>query len=186
MFRIVSVACRANAKYCVLAKINNSVTTNNFRFLSAIEQANEKAKEEARKALKAVTSVIGREEPGSTTREPIYDDAYNKKIVDFLDRPDIDSWEIRRLIHDLVDRDAVPDTEIIKAALRACRRLNDFALALRFLEVIKCKCGERLKEFYPYIVQEIRPTLDELGANLPEELGYDKPELAIQDVDDIH
>lgn len=186
MFRIVSVACRANAKYCVLAKINNSVTASNFRFLSAIEQANEKAKEEARKALQAVTSVIGREGPGSTTREPAYDEAYIKKRVDFLNRPDIDSWEIRRLIHDLVDHDAVPDPEIIKAVLKACRRLNDFALSIRFLEVVKSKCGERLKEFYPYIVQEIRPTLDELGTNLPEELGYDKPEFAIKDVDDIH
>ena len=31
-------------------------------------------------------------------------------------------------------------------------------------------------------VQEIRPTLDELGISTPEELGYDKPELALKSV----
>lgn len=52
--------------------------------------------------------------------------------------------------------------------------------------MVKDKCGSRLKEIYPYILQEIRPTLDELGINTPEELGYDKPELALQSIDDIH
>ena len=28
--------------------------------------------------------------------------------------------------------------------------------------------------------QELKPTLDELGISLPEELGYDKPELMLQ------
>ena len=30
------------------------------------------------------------------------------------------------------------------------------------------------------IFQELKPTLDELGISLPEELGYDKPELMLQ------
>lgn len=80
----------------------------------------------------------------------------------------------------------VPDPTIICSALRACRRLNDFALAVRFLESVKCKCGNDVGKIYPYVLQEIRPTLDELGINTPEELGYDKPELALQNVYDIH
>lgn len=44
------------------------------------------------------------------------------------------------------------------------------------------KCGSRVKEIYPYILQEIRPTLDELGVLTPEEMGYDKPELYCPDV----
>jgi cytochrome c oxidase subunit 5a len=55
-------------------------------------------------------------------------------------------------------------------------------LAVRFLEAVHSKCGSRVKEIYPYILQEIRPTLDELGINTPEELGYDKPELGIKNV----
>ena len=48
------------------------------------------------------------------------------------------------------------------------------------------KCGGRVAEVWPYLVQEIRPTLDELGINTPEELGYDKPELAVEEVHDMH
>lgn len=79
----------------------------------------------------------------------------------------------------LLGMDLVPEPKIICAALRACRRLNDYALAIRFLECVKDKCGPYTKTIYPYIIQEIRPTLDELGINTPEELGYDKPELAL-------
>jgi len=39
------------------------------------------------------------------------------------------------------------------------------------------KCGTKVKEIYPYILQEIQPTLTELGISTPEEMGYDKPEL---------
>lgn len=79
--------------------------------------------------------------------------------------------------------DLVPEPKIICAALRACRRLNDFALAVRFLESVKEKGGPYAKTIYPYILQEIRPVLDELGISTPEELGYDKPELAVESVD---
>lgn len=37
----------------------------------------------------------------------------------------------------LVNYDLVPEPKIIDAALRACRRLNDFASAVRILEAIK-------------------------------------------------
>lgn len=30
------------------------------------------------------------------------------------------------------------------------------------------------KEIYPYLIQELKPTLDELGISTPEELGIDK------------
>lgn len=78
--------------------------------------------------------------------------------------------------------DLVPEPKIICAALRACRRLNDFALAVRFLECVKDKGGSYADKIYPYILQEIRPTLDELGISTPEELGFDKPELAYESV----
>lgn len=83
-------------------------------------------------------------------------------------------------------KDLVPEPKIIIAALKACRRLNDFALAIRFLEVVKFKGGNYADKIWPYIVQEIRPTLDELGINTPEELGYDKPELALVPAYEIH
>ena len=100
-------------------------------------------------------------------------------------------------MNDLAGMDLIPEPKIVIAALNACRRLDDLALAIRFLETVKEKCGPNVNEIYPFILQvlqyvyfwvmllltlviflqEIRPTLDQLGVNTPEELGYDKPEL---------
>lgn len=110
------------------------------------------------------------------------DDEFDSRYEAYFNRRDIDGWEIRKAMNDLAGMDLVPEPKIINAALRACRRVNDFALAVRFLETIKSKCGTRVQEIYPYILQEIRPTLDELGVSTPEELGYDKPELALKNV----
>lgn len=104
----------------------------------------------------------------------------------YFDRPDIDGWEVRKGINDLCGEDLVPEPKIIIAGLKACRRVNDYALGVRFIEAVKDKCGNRVNEIYPYIIQEIRPTLKELGLNTPEELGYDKPELALKDVYEIN
>lgn len=71
---------------------------------------------------------------------------------------------------------------MIIAALKACRRLNDYAMAIRFLESIRIK-SEIDSKIYPYILQEISPTIQELGIDTPEALGYDKPELALENVD---
>ncbi|CAK9813656.1 Cytochrome c oxidase subunit 5A, mitochondrial [Anthophora quadrimaculata] len=114
------------------------------------------------------------------------EEEFNKRYTEYLNRPDIDHWEIRQVMNKLAGMDLVPDPVIVCAALKACRRLNDFALTVRILETVKSKCGNKVKEIYPYILQEIRPTLDELGISTPEELGYDKPELALQSVYDIH
>lgn len=89
-------------------------------------------------------------------------------------------------MNDICGEDVVPEPKIIIAALKACRRVNDYALAVRFIEAVKDKCGDKVSEIYPYIIQEIRPTLSELGIDTPEELGYDKPELALQDVYNIN
>lgn len=47
----------------------------------------------------------------------------------------------------LVGYDLVPEPKIIDAALRACRRLNDFASAVRILEVVKVSKRMMLKLF---------------------------------------
>lgn len=98
----------------------------------------------------------------------------------------------------LVGYDLVPEPKIVEAALRACRRLNDLAIAIRILEAVKvsharvlsrmfpagtfflksCRSSQEKagphKEIYPYVIQELKPTLDELGISTPEELGIDK------------
>jgi len=113
------------------------------------------------------------------------DDEFDARYVAFFNRADIDGWEIRKGMNDLIGMDLVPEPKIISAALKACRRVNDYALTTRFLEAVKFRC-EANKELYPYILKEIKPTLDELGVSTPEELGYDKPELALKSVFDVH
>lgn len=106
------------------------------------------------------------------------DEEFDSRYVAYFNRKDIDGWEVRKAINDLQGMDLVPEPKIIIAALGACRRLNDYALCVRLLEGVKVKCGSHVNEIYPYIIQEIRPTLNELGISTPEDLGYDKPEVS--------
>uniref|UniRef100_A0A2R8P7Z2 Cytochrome c oxidase subunit 5A, mitochondrial n=1 Tax=Callithrix jacchus TaxID=9483 RepID=A0A2R8P7Z2_CALJA len=101
------------------------------------------------------------------------DEEFDARWVTYFNKPDIDAWELRKGINTPVTYDLVPEPKIIDAALRACRRLNDFASTVRILEAVKDKAGPH-KEIYPYVIQELRPTLNELGISTTEELGLDK------------
>ncbi|XP_076335689.1 cytochrome c oxidase subunit 5A, mitochondrial-like [Tachypleus tridentatus] len=114
------------------------------------------------------------------------DEEFDARYESYFNRTDIDGWDVRKAMNDLHGMDLVPEPKIMIAALKACRRINDYALAVRFLEAVKDKCGNRMKEIYQYLIQEVRPTLDELGICTPEEMGYDKPELYLENVYDIH
>jgi len=114
------------------------------------------------------------------------DAEFDARYVAYFDRADIDGWEIRKGMGDLCAMDMVPEPVIVASALRACRRINDYSLTTRILEIIKIKCGDKEAEFWPYILQELKPTLDELGILTPEELGFDKPELALPNPYEIH
>uniref|UniRef100_A0AAY4D6X6 Cytochrome c oxidase subunit 5A, mitochondrial n=1 Tax=Denticeps clupeoides TaxID=299321 RepID=A0AAY4D6X6_9TELE len=101
------------------------------------------------------------------------DEEFDARWVSYFSKPDIDAWELRKGMNTLIGYDLVPEPKILEAALRACRRLNDLGSAIRILEAVKDKAGPH-KEIYPYLIQELRPTLNELGISTPEELGIDK------------
>lgn len=103
----------------------------------------------------------------------------------FFNNPNIDGWDLRSGVTELWGHDLVPEPKILIAVLQACRRVNDLALAIRIIEALKDKCGNKVNEIYPWYIQQIKPTLTELGVPTIEELGYDKPELALLDVDDM-
>lgn len=90
--------------------------------------------------------------------------------MNYFNREDIDSWELRTGLNDLYGHDLVPEPKIVVAMLQAARRTDDIAMTVRVLEAVKEKSG-RKKEIYAYILQEIKPTLEELGISTPEELG---------------
>ncbi|KAG5681405.1 hypothetical protein PVAND_010843 [Polypedilum vanderplanki] len=110
------------------------------------------------------------------------DAEFDARYEAYFNRNEIDGWEARKAMNDLLGMDLVPEPKIVIAGLKACRRLNDYALAIRWLEGIKDSCGPHVDTIWPYMVQEIRPTLTELGIETPEELGYNQPELALKSV----
>ncbi|KAL3290243.1 hypothetical protein HHI36_023596 [Cryptolaemus montrouzieri] len=139
-----------------------------------------------RGSINPAAPVVCNSQRYSSKKHAVYDDEFDARYENYFNNKNIDGWEIRQGINDLCGHDLVPEPKIVIAALKACRRVNDFALAVRIIEAVKDKCGDRVKEIYPYILQEIGPTLTELGISTPEELGYDKPELALESVDHMH
>ncbi|GMT18572.1 hypothetical protein PFISCL1PPCAC_9869, partial [Pristionchus fissidentatus] len=47
---------------------------------------------------------------------------FDKHFIDYLNRPEIDGWEVRKALTELHDFDVIPDPKVVEAALRACRR----------------------------------------------------------------
>lgn len=107
---------------------------------------------------------------------------FDSSYEQFFGRSDIDGWQVRKGMNDLLGMDLIPDPKIIISALHACRRINDYALAIRWLEGCRDKCGSEKASIYPWLLQEIRPTLNELGILTPEEMGYGTPELALKSI----
>ena len=69
--------------------------------------------------------------------------------------------------------------------LRPCIQ-NLVVYIMQIFHHFQRKCGNKKKEIWPWVSQEIQPTLDELGILTPEQMGYDKPELATPDVFEMH
>lgn len=111
----------------------------------------------------------------------IYAAEFDQAYVRRLQSPDIDGWEVRKLMNELLGMDMIPEPEIVSAGLRAARTVHDYALAVRWLEGCRFKCGNE-KKIYEWLMQEVRPTLDELGVSSLEEMGYACPELACESV----
>uniref|UniRef100_A0AAQ6AGF3 Cytochrome c oxidase subunit 5A, mitochondrial n=1 Tax=Amphiprion ocellaris TaxID=80972 RepID=A0AAQ6AGF3_AMPOC len=65
------------------------------------------------------------------------DEEFDARWVTYFNKPDIDAWELRKGMNTLIGYDLVPEPKILEAALRACRRLNDLASAIRILEAVK-------------------------------------------------
>jgi len=139
------------------------------------------AKSHSNRTVFAVTSIRGGH--GGPVES---DEAFDARYEAYFNRQDIDGWEVRKAMNDLQGMDMVPEPKIISAAMRACRRVDDYALAVRYLEAVQNKCGGQKDKIWPYLLSEIQPTLDELGILTPEQMGYDKPELALEDVYDMH
>ncbi|KAK6019773.1 cytochrome c oxidase subunit Va [Ostertagia ostertagi] len=120
---------------------------------------------------------------------------FDKHFIDYLSRPEIDGWEVRKALTELHDYDVIPDPKVVEAALRACRREYISCIVVTILESsARLRAGFRkrigrssmdtlLTRFVFYTVFNVKPVLTELGIPTPEELGYDKPEFFIPQPD---
>ncbi|XP_065673037.1 cytochrome c oxidase subunit 5A, mitochondrial-like [Hydra vulgaris] len=98
------------------------------------------------------------------------DEAFDARWETYFQRPSLDGWELRRGMNNLYGYDLVPEPKIIIAALKACRRLDDFAMSVRILEMVREKAAGD-KEIISFINNQLKGTLDELGISTPEELS---------------
>lgn len=79
-----------------------------------------------------------------------------------------DLFEVQRVLNNCFSYDLVPSPAVIEKALRACRRVNDYATAVRVFEGLKYKVEN--KEQYQMYLDDLKPVREELGIDLKEEL----------------
>ncbi|KAF8586084.1 cytochrome c oxidase [Ramaria rubella] len=94
-------------------------------------------------------------------------EAFTARYVSFFQSaPDL--FEVQRGLNNCFAHDLVPAPSVIEAALRAARRVDDYATAVRVFEGIKEKVEN--KGQYDQYVQELKGVREELGILLKEEL----------------
>ena len=98
------------------------------------------------------------------------DEEFDARWEAYFNRDNIDAWELRKGLNDIYGYDVVPQPKIVVAMLKAARRLNDVALAVRILESVKEKAAGN-QEVYSFVMEGVKPTLEELGIETPEKLG---------------
>ncbi|PVF98610.1 putative cytochrome-c oxidase chain VI precursor [Serendipita vermifera] len=85
-----------------------------------------------------------------------------------------DIFELQRGLNNCFAYDLVPSPEIIKAALKAARRVNDYSTAVRIFEGLAEKVENRSQ--YEQYLAELKDVKEELGVATHEELwGKSKP-----------
>merc|ERR1712150_9192 len=99
---------------------------------------------------------------------------------------EFDHWEMRQTINYMAVDDCIPQPESIISILKGCRNLNDYGLAVRFLETVRLKNGkDKVHQHWPWIMAQIGPEMEKMGISTLEEMGYDDPELWLEPVDDM-
>ncbi|KAJ3512899.1 hypothetical protein NLJ89_g3250 [Agrocybe chaxingu] len=94
-------------------------------------------------------------------------ESFSDRYVTFFQNAE-DLFEVQRGLNNCFAHDLVPSPAVVEAAVRAARRVNDYATAVRVFEGIKEKVEN--KSQYDAYVQETKPLREELGLLLKEEL----------------
>ncbi|KAJ7696752.1 COX5A-domain-containing protein [Mycena rosella] len=97
-------------------------------------------------------------------------ESFTERYVDFFSKAE-DIFEVQRGLNNCFAHDLVPAPSVIEAAVRASRRVDDFATAVRVFNGVKVKV-ENKKQYQEYI-DELKGLREELGITLEEELYPD-------------
>ena len=87
-------------------------------------------------------------------------ETFSNRYVSFFSSAQ-DLFEVQRGLNNCFAHDLVPSPEVIEAALRAARRVDDYATAVRVFEGIKEKVEN--KQQYEAYLAELKPVREELG-----------------------
>ena len=87
-------------------------------------------------------------------------ESFSERYVHFFQNAE-DLFEVQRGLNNCFAHDLVPSTTVVEAAVRAARRVNDYATAIRIFEGVKEKVEN--KQQYELYLQELQPLREELG-----------------------
>ncbi len=90
-------------------------------------------------------------------------ESFSERYVSFFQNAE-DLFEVQRGLNNCFAHDLVPSPSVVEAAVRAARRVNDYATAIRVFEGVKEKVENRQQ--YELYLQELKPLRDELGIKL--------------------
>ncbi|PWN26287.1 COX5A-domain-containing protein [Jaminaea rosea] len=94
-------------------------------------------------------------------------ESFTQRYVGFFTSVE-DLFELQRGLNNCFAYDLVPAPEVIEAALKAARRVNDYSTAVRVFEGIREKVEN--KRQYEQYVEALKDVREELGITLREEL----------------
>jgi len=94
-------------------------------------------------------------------------EAFSERYVAFFQGAQ-DLFEVQRGLNNCFAHDLVPSPNVVEAAVRAARRVNDYATAVRVFEGIREKVEN--KQQYQAYLEELKGIREELGIATKEEL----------------
>jgi len=98
-------------------------------------------------------------------------ESFSERYVTFFQNAE-DLFEVQRGLNNCFAHDLVPSTAVVEAAVRAARRVNDYATAVRVFEGIKEKVEN--KSQYQAYVDELKPLREELGVYKPFKFSFQR------------
>lgn len=94
---------------------------------------------------------------------------FTERWTKFFNEEAYDQFELLRGLNNCFSYDIVPPVPVVEAALKASRRLNDFATAVRVFGGIKEKVENQMQ--YDTYMEHLADLKAELGIPTPDELG---------------